>query len=149
MNWLGSHELGLLVSLAIIAAGIWLFWVMAVGILDGETTVFDERFLLSLRNPDDLNDPIGPHWIEEMRLLAPWALFPRKLGGLRLHFAARRVTSSPPPAFLVSLSANTFAELCLFAALRRNLRLGQGFPSYGKQFGQKHGSGCGVCPDQF
>ena len=32
----------------------------------GATQSVDERILLLLRNPADLSDPIGPHWLEEM-----------------------------------------------------------------------------------
>ena len=33
---------------------------------EGDTHHFDEAVLLSMRNPADLSDPIGPGWVEEI-----------------------------------------------------------------------------------
>ncbi|MCB8887603.1 phosphatase PAP2 family protein [Vreelandella malpeensis] len=63
---LGRHELALLLCLAIISGGIWGFVALAGEVIEGDTQSFDERLLLALRNPADLNDPIGPGWVEEM-----------------------------------------------------------------------------------
>lgn len=63
---LGRHELALLLCLAIISGGIWGFIALAGEVIEGDTQSFDERLLLALRNPADLNDPIGPGWVEEM-----------------------------------------------------------------------------------
>lgn len=32
----------------------------------GATDAFDRKLLLALRSPQDLGDPLGPHWVEEM-----------------------------------------------------------------------------------
>ncbi|WNL43331.1 phosphatase PAP2 family protein [Halomonas sp. PAMB 3264] len=66
LSRLGRHELALLLCLAIISGGIWGFVALAGEVIEGDTQSFDERLLLALRNPADLNDPIGPGWVEEM-----------------------------------------------------------------------------------
>jgi undecaprenyl-diphosphatase len=66
MGWLGQHERGLLITIALLAAGIWAFAELADNVIEGETGEFDREILLALRNPADLSDPIGPHWLEEM-----------------------------------------------------------------------------------
>jgi len=59
-------ELLILVAIALIVGGIWFFVALADEVAEGATTTLDERLLLSLRNPADLSDPIGPPWVEEM-----------------------------------------------------------------------------------
>ncbi|WP_447529370.1 phosphatase PAP2 family protein [Vreelandella sp. TE19] len=66
LSRLGRHELAMLVCLAVISGGIWGFVALAGEVIEGDTQSFDERLLLALRNPADLNDPIGPGWVEEM-----------------------------------------------------------------------------------
>jgi undecaprenyl-diphosphatase len=61
--WVGSHELGLLLCLAGIAAGIWIFAGIAGEVTDGDTQRFDRVVLLSMRNPD--KTPLGPRWLQE------------------------------------------------------------------------------------
>jgi undecaprenyl-diphosphatase len=39
---------------------------IAEEVLEGDATKFDERILLFFRSANDLSDPIGPPWIEEM-----------------------------------------------------------------------------------
>ncbi|HEY0511699.1 MAG TPA: phosphatase PAP2 family protein [Thermoanaerobaculia bacterium] len=58
-------ELVPLVLLVLIAGGIWAFAYIADDVREGETRTFDERVLLSLRNPADRSDPLGPAWVEE------------------------------------------------------------------------------------
>jgi undecaprenyl-diphosphatase len=59
-------ELLILVAIALIVGGVWIFIELADEVAEGATTTLDERLLLSLRNPVDLADPIGPSWVEEM-----------------------------------------------------------------------------------
>ena len=67
LSWIGSHEFPVLLSLGVLAGGIWAFAEIADEVVEGEEIAgFDERLLLSLRNPDDLADPLGPGWVEEM-----------------------------------------------------------------------------------
>ena len=54
-----------LILLVLIAGGIWAFAQLADEVKEGETRRFDERVLLSLRNPADRSDPLGPAWVEE------------------------------------------------------------------------------------
>lgn len=60
------HELTLLILLATLAALLWTFAEVAEDVHDGDSNRFDRNVLLSLRNPQDLSDPIGPKWVEEM-----------------------------------------------------------------------------------
>lgn len=59
----GRQEVALLASLALIAAALWGFIVVADQMLEGETHAFDRMLLLALRSPADLGDPIGPQWV--------------------------------------------------------------------------------------
>jgi undecaprenyl-diphosphatase len=60
------QELGLLAALALLAAGFWAFIGISDEVFEGDTPAIDEQILLSLRNPGDPSDPIGPGWVEEM-----------------------------------------------------------------------------------
>ncbi len=64
--WLGRNEWFLLVLLALIFGGVWSFAELADEVLEGETRTFDETILLSLRHGQDLSDPLGPAWFEEL-----------------------------------------------------------------------------------
>ncbi len=66
MVWLGRHELGLLIALALGAAGIWGFVELAAEVIEGDTARLDRALLLALRSPADLTDPLGPPWVEEL-----------------------------------------------------------------------------------
>lgn len=57
-------EAALLSAIAIIGGGLWGFIALADEVLEGETHAFDRIVLLSLRNANDLSDPIGPFWLE-------------------------------------------------------------------------------------
>lgn len=65
-TWLGRYELSILISVLLIVGGLWGFVVIADQVVGGETKQFDQRVLLSLRNPADLTDPLGPLWVEEL-----------------------------------------------------------------------------------
>jgi undecaprenyl-diphosphatase len=58
-------ELVPLVLLVLVAGGIWMFAQLTDEVKEGETSRFDQRVLLSLRNPADRSDPLGPAWVEE------------------------------------------------------------------------------------
>jgi len=60
------REFTILASLAVAAGGIWLFAALADEVLERETRAFDRALLLTLRNPHDRADPIGPAWFEEL-----------------------------------------------------------------------------------
>ncbi|MCG6157416.1 phosphatase PAP2 family protein [Rubinisphaera margarita] len=65
MTWLGSHELATLVLVGLVAAGTWGFVELADEVREGESEKFDRTVLLSMRQADDVTDPLGPHWVEE------------------------------------------------------------------------------------
>ncbi len=64
--WLGRVELVPLVLLLLVGAGLWAFVELADEVIDGDTAAWDRAILLSLRNPDDPSDPLGPQWVEEL-----------------------------------------------------------------------------------
>lgn len=66
MSRLGHHEWYILVALLLIVGGIWLTAEVADAVVDGQTHEIDQMILLALRNPNDVTDPIGPPWFEEM-----------------------------------------------------------------------------------
>jgi undecaprenyl-diphosphatase len=59
------NEIGPLVSNGACAFFAWAFIVLADEVREGETHTFDSAILLSLRQPGNLADPIGPSWFEE------------------------------------------------------------------------------------
>ncbi len=65
-NRLGRPELSLLVLIVLMTAGIWAFAAIAGEVVEGDTKALDQTVLLAMRNPDDLSDPVGPRWVEEM-----------------------------------------------------------------------------------
>ncbi len=54
------------IALFVPAAAGWVFLQLADEVLEGETHAADEAILLALRNPQDVSDPLGPLWLEEM-----------------------------------------------------------------------------------
>lgn len=66
LSRLGRHELALLITLALVAGGIWSFVELAEEVAAGDTYDIDRTLLLALRNPADLSDPLGPKWVEEL-----------------------------------------------------------------------------------
>lgn len=62
---LARQELTPLILLVLIAAGVWLFFALASEVSEGDTLSLDRAALLSLRDPANLSDPIGPPWLEE------------------------------------------------------------------------------------
>lgn len=59
-------ELPLLAAFGLAAAMVLGFIALAEEIIEGDTHAIDRALLLSLRNPRDLSDPLGPPWFEEM-----------------------------------------------------------------------------------
>src|SRR5215210_2318094 len=59
-------ELAPLLAIVLVAGGVWLFLELAGEVREGETRQIDEAILMSMRNPADLSDPLGPRWLEEM-----------------------------------------------------------------------------------
>ncbi|MBV8557333.1 MAG: PAP2 family protein, partial [Planctomycetaceae bacterium] len=65
LEWLGGHELGVLLGSLVVVAGTWGFVALAGEVLEGTTQRFDERMIRALRTADDPAVPIGPAWMEE------------------------------------------------------------------------------------
>lgn len=59
LAWLGRHELGTLLAIGGLAAGVWFFAALADEVMEGGTRKFDSALLLALRRPGDLQ-PLGP-----------------------------------------------------------------------------------------
>ena len=65
MSWIGRSgrlEVAILIAIFVVVAGFWTFGLLAAEVMDGDTRKFDERVLLSLRQPSNLSVPIGPRW---------------------------------------------------------------------------------------
>lgn len=60
---LARREIWAIVTLALIAGGIWGFVAIADLVVDGETEHFDTSIMLALRDTGDASDPLGPDWI--------------------------------------------------------------------------------------
>jgi undecaprenyl-diphosphatase len=66
LRWIGSHELGSVLSVVGLTLGTWIFAEVANEVSEGETQGVDRALMLALRNPSDVADPIGPRWLEEI-----------------------------------------------------------------------------------
>jgi undecaprenyl-diphosphatase len=64
LHWLGSHEVTVLLAVAGIAAGVWIFAALAGEVGEGDTQVFDRTVLLALRQPGTLA-PLGPPAVQD------------------------------------------------------------------------------------
>jgi undecaprenyl-diphosphatase len=66
IEWLGGHELAVILALLVVVAGTWGFIELAGEVVEGSTQRFDERVIRGLRRSDDPSVPIGPVWMEEV-----------------------------------------------------------------------------------
>lgn len=66
LKWLGARELSVLVAVVAVMSSLWVFSEIADEVMEGSTKDFDHMVLLSLRNASDVDDPIGPRWVEEI-----------------------------------------------------------------------------------
>ena len=64
LQWLGSHEVTVLLAVGGIAAGVWIFAALAGEVGEGDTQVFDRTVLLALRQPGTLA-PLGPPAVQD------------------------------------------------------------------------------------
>lgn len=62
----GQREWMALIVLMFLAGAAWVFLELSDYISEEAPHYLDEQVLLTLRNPDDLSDPAGPKWVEEM-----------------------------------------------------------------------------------
>lgn len=98
LAWLGSHERGVLLSGAGLAAGIWIFAFIASEVVKGDSMAFDRSVLLSMRHAD--RKPIGTRAVQE---------------------AARDVTALGGDTLLALLTAFTSGLLLLSGRKRTGL----------------------------
>ena len=66
VEWLGGHELGILLGSLGLAVGSFVFLLFGRFVTAGRTQSLDDRILLALRTPGDLARPIGPAWVGEV-----------------------------------------------------------------------------------
>lgn len=65
-QWLRRGDFVLLTVVGLLAAGMWAFIELAEEVFEGGTESFDRRILLAMRTSGDVDDPLGPRWLEEM-----------------------------------------------------------------------------------
>jgi undecaprenyl-diphosphatase len=71
IEWLGGHELTVLLGLFVIVAGTFGFIQLAGEVMEGDTTAFDDYVLRAMREPDPkdpskvTDEPVGPEWLEK------------------------------------------------------------------------------------
>lgn len=66
IRMLDPYEWLIFGGLLLVVACSWLFIAIATNVMQGDTQTLDERILRSLRNPDDLTDPLGSKRLEEV-----------------------------------------------------------------------------------
>ena len=66
MRRLSLDEPVMLIVVIIIAGGILGFAELAEEMVEGDTNAFDRKLIVAMRNPQDISDPLGPKWVEEM-----------------------------------------------------------------------------------
>jgi undecaprenyl-diphosphatase len=66
IDWLGGHNLIVLLGLLVVTLGTWAFVELADEVAEGETQALDERIVLWMRSPDDPRIPKGPAWLQEV-----------------------------------------------------------------------------------
>ena len=66
LDWIGQHELIVIVMLLIASLAIWAFVALADKVAEGDTLRFDEWAVRSLRRANDPAQPIGPRWLAEV-----------------------------------------------------------------------------------
>jgi undecaprenyl-diphosphatase len=64
-TFLKRFEARVLIGLFLAAAALWSFLDIAEEMAEGDTKAIDSRLILMLREPGDLNDPVGSRGIEE------------------------------------------------------------------------------------
>ncbi len=66
LHFIGSHELGTVGLLAVLALFAFVFAKVAGEVTEGEWAGGDRALLLLFRSSTDPGDPVGPRWLEEM-----------------------------------------------------------------------------------
>lgn len=66
VEWLGGHELGVLLGGLAVVSSVLIFLLFGRIVTSGRTLALDDRILLALRTPGDLARPIGPSWVADV-----------------------------------------------------------------------------------
>lgn len=64
----GWREFVLLITALALSSGLWIFIALTDEVKEKEPHRFDNQILLSLRQPGDLSQPIGPAWVRPVAL---------------------------------------------------------------------------------
>lgn len=64
LTWLGGHEMAVLLALAGVVAGVWVFALLADEVQEGGTQAFDQKLLLAFRT-GPTHAPLGPPQVQE------------------------------------------------------------------------------------
>ena len=74
LEWLGGHELGVLLGLLIVVAGTWGFVALAGEVLEGTTQRFDERMIRACAKPTTRpSRSARPGWRRPVATSPRWA----------------------------------------------------------------------------
>jgi undecaprenyl-diphosphatase len=65
-HWTRNLDLSILIGVFILTGLLLVFEELADDVLEGDTESFDTAILLMFRTADDVSDPIGPAYVEEM-----------------------------------------------------------------------------------
>ncbi|MES2625666.1 MAG: phosphatase PAP2 family protein [Pseudomonadota bacterium] len=65
-RWTRNLDLSILIGIFVITGLLLVFEELADDVLEGDTESFDSAVLLMFRTADDVSDPIGPPYLEEM-----------------------------------------------------------------------------------
>jgi undecaprenyl-diphosphatase len=65
-RWLSGDGIHYLVAFVFCAVFLWAFVEIADEVVEGESLGYDRAVLEWLREADDLSDPLGPAWVEEL-----------------------------------------------------------------------------------
>lgn len=66
LEWIGKHELKVMLALMLLVGSIWVFIELADEVMAGKTIGFDEWAVKAMRRADDPGRPIGPAWLTEV-----------------------------------------------------------------------------------
>lgn len=66
IQWVGRHELQLLLGMLVLVVGTWAFIELAGEVMEGDTKAFDVKIVRAMRQPGDPHLPVGPLWLHEV-----------------------------------------------------------------------------------
>jgi undecaprenyl-diphosphatase len=65
-HWFGGREPVVLLTSLLVIAGTWAFIEVTDEVFEGSTQGFDDWAVKAMRQPDNLSEPLGPRWLQEM-----------------------------------------------------------------------------------